>query len=50
MTHVVRGGGGGGAILFASLWRIAYKSWYVTHSLDLKTFETIEKMEPDNYD
>ena len=37
-------------MLFASLWRIAYKNWYVTHPLYLNTFETTEKMEPDNYD
>ena len=48
MTHVV--GGGGGGMLFASLWRIAYKNWYMTHLLYLHTFETIEKMEPDNYE
>ena len=48
MTYVVTAGGGG--MLFASLWHIAYKNWYVTHPLHLNTFETIEKMEPDNCD
>ena len=52
MARVVRdgGGGGGGGILFKLLWRIAYKNWYVNHPLYLNTFETIEKMEPENYD
>ena len=48
MTHVV--GGGGAGMLFASLWRIADKNRYMTHPLYLNTFETIEKMEPDNND
>ena len=49
-NSVVRGGPEGKGMLFASLWRIAYKNWYVTHTLYLNTFETVEKMEPDNYD
>ena len=39
-----------GVMLFASLWRIAYKNQYVTHPLYPNIFETIEKMEPDKYD
>ena len=37
-------------MLFAPLWRTAYKNRYVTHPLYFNTFETIEKVEPDNYD
>ena len=37
-------------MLFAPLWRTAYKNRYVTHPLYLNTFETIEKVEPDSYD
>ena len=43
-------GEGGGDMLVASLWHIAYINWYVFHPLYLNTWETIEKMEPDNYD
>ena len=50
MTHEVGGGRGESAMLFASLWRTAYKNRYVTHPLYLNTFEVIEKVEPDNYD
>ena len=50
MTHAVGGGRGERVMLFASLWRTAYKNRYVTHSLYLNTFETIEKVEPENYD
>ena len=53
MTHAVGGGRGKGketVMLFAPLWRTAYKNWYVTHPLYLNTFETIEKVEPDNND
>ena len=49
MTHIVSAGGMG-VMLFVSLWRIAYENRYVTHPLHLNTFETIEKMEPHNYD
>ena len=50
MTHAVGGEREGRAMLFASLWRTANKNRYVTHPLYLSTFETIEKVEPDNYD
>ena len=50
MAHAVGGGRGERVILFASLSRTAYKNRYVTHPLYLNTFETIEKVEPENYD
>ena len=49
MTHIVRGGGKGGAgggrwvILLLSLWRITYINRYGIHPLHLNTFVTIEK-------
>ena len=39
ITHLVRGGGRG-MVIFR----------YVTHPFYLNTFETTEKMKPDNYD
>ena len=50
MAHAVGGGRGGRVMLFTSLWRTAYKNRYVTHSLHLNTFGTIEKVEPETYD
>ena len=50
MAHAVGGERGGRVMLFAPLWRTAYKNRYVTHPLYLNTFETIEKVEPDSYD
>ena len=44
MTHAVGGGRGGRVMLFDVIMT------YVTHPLHLNTFETIEKVEPDNYD
>ena len=50
MTHAIGGGRGGRVMLVASLRRTAHKNRYVTHPLYLTTFQTIEKVEPDNYD
>ena len=49
-THAVGGRRGARVMLFASLLHTAYKNRYVTHTLYLNTFETIEKVEPGNYD
>ena len=50
MTHAVGGGRGGRVMLFVSLRRTAYKNRYVAYPLYLNTFETIEKVDPNNYD
>ena len=50
MTHAVGGGRGGRVMLFESLRRTAYKNRYVSYPLYLNTFETIEKVDPNNYD